>query len=207
MKKTSQRSIYVLLTDTGTAFTRLIKGFTKAPYNHASLAFDDELNEVFSFGRKEAHNPFVGGFVREDIYRGTFRHFPNTRCLLLRLPVTEQQHANSVACIRHFQRNQDAYRYHLIGLLGVLLQREIKSDSAYFCSQFVAEALKRSGVELWDRPSGLVTPNDFKEHDQFEVVYEGMLYDYHLVDKEKLGPVPPHPLYMALRTSLSKLTV
>lgn len=70
------KNIYVLLTDTGTMFTKLIKRITAAPYNHASLALDENLNEVFSFGRKCANNPWVGGFVEEDVYEGTFRHFP-----------------------------------------------------------------------------------------------------------------------------------
>ena len=39
-----EKKIYILLTDTGTLFTRLIKIFTKKPYNHASISFDAELS-------------------------------------------------------------------------------------------------------------------------------------------------------------------
>ena len=53
-----QRKIYLLLTDTGTMFTRMIKLFTQEPLNHASLAFDDNLVEVYSFGRKKYEKPF-----------------------------------------------------------------------------------------------------------------------------------------------------
>lgn len=34
----SNQKIYILLTDTGTLFTRLIKLYTKKPYNHASIS-------------------------------------------------------------------------------------------------------------------------------------------------------------------------
>ncbi|USK36883.1 hypothetical protein LIS77_13090 [Cytobacillus firmus] len=61
----SNQKIYILLTDTGTLFTRLIKLYTKKPYNHASISIDPELKEVYSFGRKTAKNPFIGGFVKE----------------------------------------------------------------------------------------------------------------------------------------------
>ncbi|MDU5946686.1 MAG: hypothetical protein E6Z15_06375, partial [Paenibacillus macerans] len=44
-----ERSVYILLTNTGTLFTRVIKGYTGAPYNHASISFDRELSELYSF--------------------------------------------------------------------------------------------------------------------------------------------------------------
>ncbi|MBD0383948.1 hypothetical protein [Paenibacillus sedimenti] len=183
----SEHSIYVLLTDTGTLFTTLIKTFTGAPYNHASLALDAELNDLFSFGRKCPTNPWAAGFVEEDVYEGTFRQFPDTRCLLLRLPISQQQRADAKRFIQSFQREEQSYRYNIIGLLGVLLHRDIGPKDAYFCSQFVAETLRNIGLTLWDRPSGLVAPNDFLRHPAFEKVYEGYLYDYKLLDKERLS--------------------
>lgn len=48
------KEIYVLLTDTGTVLTKIIRSFTKDPLNHASIAFDQDLNEVYSFGRKKS---------------------------------------------------------------------------------------------------------------------------------------------------------
>lgn len=52
-KMTVNRDIYIVLTGTGTAFSGIIKWFTKAELNHASIAFDSELREVYSFGRKK----------------------------------------------------------------------------------------------------------------------------------------------------------
>lgn len=183
----SESSIYVLLTDTGTFFTTLIKSITAAPYNHASLALDEELSEVFSFGRKEPKKPWAGGFVKEDVYEGTFRHYPGTRCVLLRLRISKQERDAALRTILSFQKKRQVYRYNLIGLLGVLMNFDIETKNAYFCSQFVSEALRRSGLSLWDRPSALVTPNDFLHHPAFETVYEGLLYDYPLLKRERLS--------------------
>lgn len=179
-------NIYVVLTDTGTMFTRLIKRVTAAPYNHASLALDENLEEMFSFGRKKANNPWTGGFVEEDVYEGTYRHFPGTRCALLRLEVTRQQYEAVQSVIRHYQENEDGYGYNLIGMFGVLMRLDISRERAYFCSQFVAEVMKQSRVYLWDRPSSVVTPHDFFQHPAFDVIYEGMLYDYPLLDQSRL---------------------
>lgn len=180
-------SIYILLTDTGTLFTRLIKGFTSAPYNHASIVLDEELQDVFSFGRKKANNPLVAGFVREDVYDGTFRHFPGTRCALLRLAVTAEQKAELIRIIRNFEKDKHLYRYNLIGLIGVLFELDLHPVHSYFCSQFVAETMRLSGIQMWDRPSSLVTPNDILKQPQFQIVYEGPLYEYPLLNRQKLG--------------------
>lgn len=186
-KEHREKSIYILLTDTGTLFTTMIKRFTAAPYNHASLVFGADLSEVYSFGRKKPTNPFAGGFVEEDVYTGTYRHFPNTRCTLLRLRVTQRQYEEARRVVGAFKRQRDRYSYNLIGLVGVLLGRELGADDAYFCSEFVAEALREAGVKLWDRPSSLVTPDHFRGHAELETVYEGRLYDYPLLDRARLG--------------------
>ncbi|MGN7175135.1 hypothetical protein [Cytobacillus sp. SAFR-174] len=84
----SNQKIYILLTDTGTLFTRLIKLYTKKPYNHASISIDPELKNVYSFGRKTAKNPFIGGFVKENL-RGKF--FTDSKCTVISCSVTDAQ--------------------------------------------------------------------------------------------------------------------
>lgn len=179
-------SVYVLLTNTGTWFTKLIKGFTGAPYNHASIALDAGLNEIYSFGRKQANNPLFAGFVREDVYTGTFSHYPHTSCVVLRLEAKPEQRQAIRDVISRFQKNSGQYSYHLLGLLGFLLKRPIEADDAYFCSQFVAETLRLGGMGLWERPSSLVAPDDFLQHAGVEILYEGLLYDYPLLDEFRL---------------------
>ncbi|WP_234032777.1 hypothetical protein [Paenibacillus faecalis] len=178
---THQNNIYVLLTDTGTRFTRLIKRYTLAPYNHASLALDNGLKEVYSFGRKCATNPWFAGFVQEDVYEGVYRHFPATRCVVLRLNVSGKQRAELKQLLQHYKRNKECYKYNLLGLLFLTMKISFAPQNAYFCSQFVAEVLRRIDVNLWDKPSALVTPNDFLIHPMFEIIYEGLLYDYPLL--------------------------
>ena len=84
----TEKKIYILLTDTGTLFTKFIKLYTKKPYNHASISFDSELSEVYSFGRKTARNPFIGGFVKEDVNKGLFKE---ANCAVYALTVNEVQ--------------------------------------------------------------------------------------------------------------------
>ncbi|MDF2789985.1 MAG: hypothetical protein K0S80_3083 [Neobacillus sp.] len=41
-----EKQMYLLLTNTGSFLTKLIKLYTKKPYNHASIASDSQLSEV-----------------------------------------------------------------------------------------------------------------------------------------------------------------
>lgn len=174
----NRHCIYILLTDTGTLFTRTIKQYTKAPYNHSSLSFDSELNEMYSFGRRHPRNPINGGFIREDVINGTYRIFPKTTCALYELEVDERTLQKMKRIIGIFQKKGRKYSYNLLGVVGVAMKEPFEPEGSYFCSQFVAEVLVRSGIRLWDKSPSLVTPEDFRNTKQFKLIYEGKLFEY-----------------------------
>lgn len=171
----NQRKIYLLLTDTGTLFTRMIKLFTQEPLNHASLGLDDQLSEVYSFGRKNMRNPFNGGFVRENIRSGLFKR---ANCAIYCCTVSEEQYQEMCKKIRAMEMNKKKYKYNLLGLIGVLFNIEIERKNAFFCSQFVASVLNDSGVVMINKPIAFVTPHDLKKFSSFELIYEGKLNVY-----------------------------
>ncbi|MFF2483380.1 hypothetical protein [Paenibacillus sp. NPDC058071] len=172
---TSTIDVYVLLTDTGTLFTRTIKLFTRDPLNHASIAFDSELNEVYSFGRKNPHNPFFGGFVKENLRGQLFRH---ASCALYRVRVDEAAYSKMRNLIETMEQNRDRYRYNLLGVVGVLFNIQMKRQHAYFCSQFVASVFAESGVDLVNKSPFLVKPSDLENTSLLELVYSGTVQAY-----------------------------
>ncbi|UQZ34070.1 hypothetical protein C2I18_11335 [Paenibacillus sp. PK3_47] len=171
-------SVYILLTNTGTLFTRLIQGYTRAPYNHASISFNRELSELYSFGRKHANNPLNGGFVREDIKTGTFSKYPNTTCVLYELKVSGREVEKMKRVLHIFIRSRQKYLYNILGVIGIALKEPVEFSNSYFCSQFVAEILDRSGIKLWNKLPALVTPDDFRQSSRLRLVYEGKLSEY-----------------------------
>jgi hypothetical protein len=190
-----EKKIFILLTDTETIFTRLIKSYTKKPYNHASIAFDAELMEVYSFGRKSAKNPFIGGFVREDIDSVIFRQ---ADCALYSLNITAAEFQKMYQYIQEIASEKEKYRYNFIGLFGVLFQKPIKRKNAFFCSQFVASVLKESKViDFEDEELSLVKPSDLTHLANFELVFEGGLNDYQgIIDEEIQVPCQLVPIKM-----------
>lgn len=199
-----KKTVYILLTDTGSVLTKIIKWYTNAPYNHVSIGFDEGLNEIYSFGRKNPRNPLIAGFIKEDVYFGTYRYFDDTRCLLLKIEISANEYNSIRNVIQSFDTNKDQYAYNLLGLVGVAVRYPINQKNKYFCSQFVAEVFDKSGLNLWDLPSALISPNDFLMHPRFELVYEGSLYDYPLLDHGLLSePVPSFDYYVMLKKKLT----
>ncbi|MRG87190.1 hypothetical protein [Salinibacillus xinjiangensis] len=175
--------VYIMLSDTGTLFTSVIKKYTKAPYNHASLSFDPELREMYSFGRKNPNNPLHGGFVKEDIFQGTYSKYKDTTCVIYRLAVTARQVEKMKRIMNVFIRNNDKFLYNILGVIGVSLREPVEFSNSYFCSQFVADILKRSGIKLWDKLPVMVTPDDFRNNKHLELIYEGKLFEFEPIKK------------------------
>lgn len=171
-------SVYIVLTDTGTVFTKTIKKYTKAPYNHASLSLDAELIEMYSFGRKHPKNPIYGGFVREDVFKGTYAHYPETTCAIYKLEISEREKQKIRRMIKAFEKRSKKMTYNLLGVLGISVKEAVEIDGSYFCSHFVYDVLHRSGIRFWDKLPALVEPNDFREIEQLELIYEGKLFEY-----------------------------
>ncbi|GIP33272.1 hypothetical protein [Paenibacillus sp. J2TS4] len=172
-----EKSVYILLSDTGTLFTRLIRLYTKAPYNHASIAFDSELTEVYSFGRKRPNNPFIGGFIKENVRSSFFR---NATCAVYCCKVDLAVYEKMRNQIRDIELNKCKYRYNLLGLFGILLKRRIHRTNAYFCSQFVAWLFEQSGASLVGKCPSMTTPCDLEKSEKVQLIYTGELYDYYL---------------------------
>lgn len=70
------KTIYILLTRSGTLLSKLVYSVTGANYTHASLAFDEDLSCLYSSTRKNGYTMFPAGPSREYLDRGVFRLRP-----------------------------------------------------------------------------------------------------------------------------------
>ena len=174
----TDKKVYILLTDTGTLFTRVIRLYTKANYNHVCIGFDRSLEILYSFGRKKPSNPFIAGFVNESIRQGIYEIFSETSCSLYCFEVNRKTYNRIKRNIRKFEKERDKYSYNLIGLLGVMYSIPIQRRYSYFCSQFVATVLKNSGIDFFNKSPALVAPHDFENIKQLRLIYRGKLKDY-----------------------------
>ncbi len=169
--------VYIVLSQTGTILSRVLKLVTRAPYNHASLALTDDLRTLYSFGRLNPYNPFVGGFVRESPDSGTFKRFYNTEIMVLEVAVDPAARAECRALIEEMVADPSRYHYNYGGLLLAAVHIPYEREGCYYCSEFVramAQKMKLEGVERIPR---IVQPVHMQELSH-KVVYVGRLRDY-----------------------------
>ena len=184
-----EKSIYIVLTDTGTLLSKGIALYTKERLNHVSVAFDAELRDMYSFGRKWRYNPFVGGFVKENAVAGIFGR---ADCAVYSCTVTPEQYEEIWGAIGRFEKNPDQYRYNFIGLFAVALKKEIQRENAFFCSQFVATVMNEGGVPLFSWEPHFVQPRHFARLPRLRKKYEGDLRTYlqRMRGDEERQPLP-----------------
>ncbi|MGE7667465.1 hypothetical protein ACQKMN_17340 [Ureibacillus composti] len=180
--------IYIVLTETSTVLARAIKLYTQENFSHVSIAFDLELKEMYSFGRKNENNPFIGGFIQEN---PSSRLMSNAYCAVYSCPVTNEQYEKLKAMVEHYQSNKRHFKYNFIGLFFVACQIRLKRDNAFFCSQFIATLLQQVGLSLAGRCPYLIKPADFAKLPYIHLCYTGLMRNYTKINgDEQPAPIP-----------------
>lgn len=167
--------IYIVLTKTKTVLSKAIQMYTQHDFNHVSISFDSELNEMYSFGRKNVNNPWIGGFVHENPSSTLLRE---SHCVILKCKVTEQQYALLKNRITYYKQNKNEYKYNFIGLFGVACRVKIKRERAFFCSQFVATLFEEARLPLYGKCPYFMKPNDFIHLPYLRFIYKGSVENF-----------------------------
>lgn len=82
----AERTVYILLTRSGTWFSRLIHLATQDSYTHASIGLDGPDGPFYSFARKHPHLALPAGLVEEAPAAERGAEMP---CRLYELKVSE----------------------------------------------------------------------------------------------------------------------
>ena len=169
------KTIYILLTRSGTLLSNLVYAVTGANYTHASLAFDEDLSCLYSSTRKNGYTMFPAGPSREYLNRGVFRLRENVPCALYALDVSDEAYTRARRRAEHMMAHGNLYRFNVIGLVLCGLHIRWKRRRHYFCSQFVSEVLEKSGAMELPKHSTLMHPNDYTRLEELRCVYKGTL--------------------------------
>lgn len=181
------KKIYIVLTHTGTVLSQVIKKYTNDEFSHVSISLDRELRKMYSFGRLNPRNPFIGGFVHEGINHGTFKRFKKTQTAIYSLLITDEQYKKIENVINYMKENKDNYNFNVIGLFAVAVHKKITSNKSFYCAEFVKFAFDQAKLDL-SLPD-MVKPEHFKYIDNIRLEYKGKLKDYNKVRKSFIKDV------------------
>ena len=158
---TEARTIYILLTRSGTWFSRLIHLATADSYTHASIGLDGPIGPFYSFARKYSHFALPAGLVEEQIGPELRTKRQQVPCCLYELSVSPEIYASLRRQISAMYAQRQRYHYNLLGALSCFFNLPLDRRDHYFCSQFVAGLLRDSGALELSKPPALVRPADF----------------------------------------------
>lgn len=144
------KCISVLLTTYPDRFAKLIARLSGRGYTHASIGLEDP-DKFYSFN--------VRGFAVET--PGKLRRQGVTESRCYRLLVSDGAYRRIEGRIRTLEAHRTRYRYSCLGVWLCLLGLPLRREGRYFCSQFVAELLARSGAVPLARNPSLYLPNQF----------------------------------------------
>ena len=164
----NKKKILVLLTQHNDNFAKFLRFITGAEYTHASIATEVDLERFFTFNQED-------GFYVERPTKIYTEHKRLRKCRLYSVEVDESIHDNICNIIHDFEVNSTAYKYNLLGLILSFFKMPWNRNNSYFCSQFVAELLKKSGAVIVEKDPSLYLPNDFMDISELELCYNGTL--------------------------------
>ena len=170
------KQVYLVLSYTGTILSKIVRFYTKKEYSHVSISLDKDLNKMYSFGRLNPYNPFIGGFVHEYIDKGTFKRFKNTKTLILEIEVTNEQYKKIIDIIKYVKKNKEKYKINVTGMFLSAIKVKIRKRRSFYCAQFVKYLLDRAKVE--NNIEDTVRPENFKNLPNSKEIYKGLLINY-----------------------------
>lgn len=158
-KASSENPVYVLLTDTGTGFSKVSKMVTGDPYNHVSLALDSDLEYVYTYSLSTTNNGSKGGLMREskELLKGS-------RYSLYEMSLTKEMYVKLVDRLNNLEKNVSKTGYNHWGLVNALLGKEVFKSAAevMICSQFIASVMADVGVVFFKgQAHSTIKPYDF----------------------------------------------
>lgn len=180
--------LYIALVDTPGLFASIIRRVIRRDYVHVVLSLDEQFKEAYSVGRRNPFIPFFAGFEKENVAM-IVRKFPGARYRIMKISCGKEQKREIAGALQRYYQNRFNYHYCILGLPFLLLNRPFYQKGHYTCSSFTARLLEENGLTLFDKHFSLVTPGDFYDLKEPEIIYEGLLKDYGYEDGKQYAPV------------------
>ncbi len=172
------KKIYLILMNTHTIPSRLVRIFTMYRYTHVALSLDKDCYKIYSFGRKSIHNILKGGFTIEKQNGEFFQKFDKTICKIYELQVSNKQYYKINKNINNMVKNKEIYKYDLLGAILRFFKIPIKRKNKYVCSSFLAYLLEDSNTYKFNKKTCFVKPKDITKIDSLKEIYCGYYKQY-----------------------------
>ena len=166
--KSCKNPVYIVLMNGKSPLSSIILKATGDYFSHACIAFNDDLDPLYSFGAKS--KPTDLSVFNKQAYYAVYVTY-----------VTDEAYAKMKERLSYFTTNANKMIYDYVGLLNVWMHQSSDNRTrAYFCSRFVMDIIG-AGIKLDKLPS-LYRPQDIANMNNISLVNRG--FDFHNYDKK-----------------------
>ena len=159
------KKIYVLMTKYPGYDAKFLSWYTRFPYTHASIGFEDDMDTFYTFISK--------GFLVESIRKYEKPDRPSFPCALYEISVSEKTYNNVKTLVMTYKARKEQLRYSTLGLVCCFFKIPLSRKNKYFCSHFVAEVLHKAEVLKLKKKSTLYFPKDITRHEELKLIFVG----------------------------------
>lgn len=169
--------IYIVLVEGSSLFSHVTKKLTNGPFSHAAISLTETLDNMYSFNIQGSEGK-AGGFSIENI-----KGYPQDHKLgVFSIFIKQQDYVSIKDKLDYYITNKTDTTYSFLNLLALPFNTVVKMDMSMICSEFVDNLLKLCNINITDKASSLVTPNDFyrasSSNNKIYKIYEGAVKDY-----------------------------
>ena len=150
--RAAMQTITIVLTKYSDILSNFIYLMSGGGYTHVSLSLGDEKDVMYSFNYK--------GFCIETLEKHRRRGVTKSMCY--QMQVSEKAYDKLKKHVQYFVEHREEFRYTRLGAILCFLRIPFRWKDHYFCSQFVAEILTRTGAVKLKMSPSLYLPNHLK---------------------------------------------
>ncbi len=177
-----ERTIFIVLTMSGTKFSRFLRLMArqKMEFIHVSLSLEENLDTLYSFGRKKLNMPWIAGYVEENPQKGVFKKY-NPMCEVLSLRISEDKYQKLVELISYVKNHSKEYKYNYLGLIYTYFKIPHRLHKRFTCTEFIAWLLDSIDISPnIDKDVSLIVSNDYYFIPEIQSVYKGRMHSFEL---------------------------
>ena len=131
------KDVYIVFSATPYKMGKFIRTFTRGEFNHASIMFDENMCEAYSFGRRHIDTPFYGGIIKDSVSRyvsknGKKRAYIN----ICKIQVEDDRYYEALNTAKDMFANKDDYVYNLLSAGHSVAGKRIFIKDSYTCVEF-----------------------------------------------------------------------
>lgn len=193
-------TINVIISQTDTIPAKAIRFVTKSKYSHTSICFDDNFDTLYSFARKKADNPLVGGFIKEHPAYLSLGKTNDVNVIVYKIPVDDSIYYEIIQYLKNLEKDGE-YMYNLFSVALYPIHLDFSTYKAYHCTEFAVKLLEKYHLVKLTKKAHRYSPKDISILLKKYFYYQGSIKDLSTYQQEQDEFFKQSPFFTNLKNT------